>query len=339
MPSAVRRRLYHKLLPSNTFVDLSHDLRRTVLVAGSQRSGTTWLAALLVEAYHCRLVFEPLRNDHVADAVPCSFNRFVDPGQVDAELERYVHRALSGRVRSQWSDRWNTVRVARNRVVKEIGQNVLLPWIVNRFPQMPAVLVLRHPFTSAASAAELGWDARLTETLDQPSLVEGPLAPFAELVREYRSSPDPLLRHVLRWCVETVVPVLLLDPARVLVVFFEELSADPRREMARVGRYLEEAAPRRWKERPVKASALRRPSFTDWRSSAGATAEERFRSFEGSLGARLEEAVAMVSAFGLDRLYGAGPDPLVGPDEALGVSPGGAAGGRAAEAPGPDNEK
>jgi hypothetical protein len=317
VPEALRKWAYPKLLPSSAFVDLGGDASHTVYVAGSQRSGTTWLASLLVEMYRCRLVFEPLREDHVPDAVGCSFNRYLDPGAHDGALERYALDALSGRVRSPWSDRWNTVRVARRRVVKEIGQNLLLPWIARRFPQMPVVLVLKHPLTSAFSAAELGWADRLAETLDQPELLAGPLSPMAAVVREFSGMTDPFLRQVLRWCVETYVPVQLLDRERVVVVFFENLSRDPRREMDRVSSYLDRFGRRGWRARAVDSRALRRPSFTDWRRTAGTTAEDRFRTSLERIGGRAQEAMALVSEFGLDGIYGRVPDPLVAPGDLL----------------------
>lgn len=325
VPSELRRWAYPKLAPSRAFVDLGRGCAATLLVAGSQRGGTTWLASLATEAFHCRLVFEPLRREHIAAAAPCSFNRYVAPGEDAPELERYVRLALSGRVRSFWSDRWNTTRVSSHRVVKEIGQNLLLPWIAEAFPEVPIVLVLRHPLASAASAVALGWDARLEETLDQPALLAGPLAPFADAVDGHRRSADPLARHVLRWCVETAVPATMLDPSRVLVVFFEDLERDPAGEMARLDRHLERASTRRWRARPLDDAALRRPSFTDWRGTAGATrtagttGDERVRAVLAQRGPGGDEAMALIRAFGLERLYGAGPGPLVGPDDALGA--------------------
>ena len=205
----------------------------------SARSGSTWLSDILEESLRCRMVFEPLRRDKVPLAREVPWGRYSDPAAPDAALDEVLRRILTGRVRSQWSNKFNRYRFPRHRLVKEVRATNLLPRILARYPGMPVVFLLRHPVPTAWSAAQLYWKPYLTEFLKQRPLMEGPLAPFAELIAEEAAGTDLFQKHVLRWCLENYVPVNQLAPGSVHVVFYENIVEDPDGELERLGRYLE----------------------------------------------------------------------------------------------------
>lgn len=317
-PLTVARRIRWTASPRVAYLDLGHDPRRALLLAGSGRSGSTWLSEVLVEAYRCRVVFEPWRLDRLRPPGMPAWGCYVDPDADDPELRDAFERILAGRCRSRWTDQANRQRLARSRVVKEIRANTLLPWVVAQFPRTPVVYLLRHPVPSALSAAALGWDPQLEDFLDQGPLLEGPLAPFAELARRHAAGDDLFHRHVLRWCLENVVPVELLAPGSAHVVFYERAAEDPRAEFDRVCGFLARFADAGWSAAPRRSPDFGRQSLTNYRGSrvrhgpAGA-APWLDQVDPGALG----RAVDLVAAFGLDRLYGAGPAPLVDPDRVL----------------------
>jgi hypothetical protein len=53
--------------------DSSEDIRRTLLIAGTARSGTTWLAELLGARLPCRIMFEPFNRDKVEAIAHCQY--------------------------------------------------------------------------------------------------------------------------------------------------------------------------------------------------------------------------------------------------------------------------
>jgi hypothetical protein len=144
--------------------------------------------------------------------------------------------------------------------------------------------------------------------------MSGPLRPFAATIAEHTDG-DLFHRHVLRWCMENFVPVRLLAPGLVCVVFYEDLVEDPGRELARLSTFLHRYTAGRWALATDLPSALDRPSRTNYRDTPLMTAPDRLASWLGDVPVeRLRSAMAIVGAFGLDTVYGMGPKPLVAPD-------------------------
>jgi hypothetical protein len=304
--------------PRASYLDLHHDYRRTLLLVSSARSGSTWLSDILEESLHCRMIFEPLRRDRVPLAAKVPWGLYSDPGQPDAALDHVLERILTGRVRNQWANKFNQVRLPRHRLVKEVRATNLLPRIAKQYPGMPVVYLLRHPIPTAWSASELYWKPYLGEFLGQRQLIGGPLAPFADVIAEEATSDDLFQRHVLRWCLENFVPVQQLHPGSVHVVFYESIVADPDAELERLSRYLEGFRHGGWSFSAERPSSFDVPSRTNYRGTPVMAAEERLRSWCDEVPQdRIDKALALVTRFGLDRLYSSDVRPVVGPDVVL----------------------
>jgi len=314
---AVRRWRRLRSLRSG-FIERNHNIAKTLMIAGTGRSGSTWLSEVLVETFSCRMIFEPLRRDRVPVSAGLPWGSYADPGRDDPELRQVLERILSGRLRSRWSDRHNAYRFPRRRLVKEIRATNLLPWLSAQFPQMPIVYLLRHPVPTAWSAMELGWDPFLSEFLGQPRLMDGPLAPWREVIARHGADPDLFHRHVLRWCMENVVPISLLSPGSVHVVFYEDLVEDPHGELRRLAAYLRRFGRRTWAFDPNTRPMVDRPSFANFRKTPMMSPDERLRSWVGTVPQpSVERAVALLGEFGLDRVYATPVRPLVEPDDVL----------------------
>jgi Sulfotransferase family len=318
-PDLFRRRGRRAVSPKVAFVDRNHDPARTLLVVGSARSGTTWLAEVLSDGFRGRLVFEPLRAESVPLARPVRFGQFLDPGSgADPTMARVLDRIMTGRVRSRWTDDYNTVRLPHCRVVKEIRATNLLPWMVRRYPRTPVVYLLRHPVPSAWSVSQLGWPDNLRQFTDQGALMEGPLEPFQTLIREALDSNDPFRRLVLRWCLENVVPIQMLEAGRTHVVFYEQMVDDPRGELAKMDRYIRGFNPGPWNLKLASVENLDKPSHTNYRQTDVSSGPGRLDNWRDEVPAsEVEAALALVQGFGLDRIYGESTRPLIGPEAVL----------------------
>jgi hypothetical protein len=312
------RRWRRLTTPDAGFVELNHDTAKTLLLASSGRSGSTWLAEVIVESFSCRMIFEPLRRDKVPVAAGVPWGRYAEPGRDDAELERVMRLILSGRVRSPWSDKFNAYRFPRRRLVKEVRATNLLPWLRPQFPEVPIIYLLRHPVAVAWSAAELGLGTFFSEFLGQSALMEGPLAPWRDVIALHAEDSDPFHRHVLRWCMENTVPIRHLPPGSVHVVFYEDLVEDPRGELQRLAAYLGRFRKGAWTFDPTRPT-VDRPSRANYRETPMMAAPDRLHSWMDSVPvASVERAVALVSEFGLDGVYGASVRPNVRAEALLG---------------------
>ena len=276
-----------------SFVDLNDDYRRSILIAGSGRSGSTWLAQLVNHRNEYRLIFEPLRRDRSGIASCIPYGLYLDPSQTSGVESRAVEAVLRGRVRNSWSNWHNRRRVARRRIVKEIRATNLTPWIHTRFPDLPIVYLLRHPVPVAASWTRLGWPDYLDEFVRQEALMSR-FSPVRPLIDEVVRTGRPFERHVLRWCLENAIPLEDLRPGDAYVLFYERLVADPAAELPGLFRYL---------GKPFAPSVLEVVDIPSPLSYPGTptTLDER----DG------ERALEITSAFGLDRVYGADRDPRI----------------------------
>ena len=278
-------------------VDLG-DHRNSVFLAGSGRSGTTWVAEIINYRNGYRLIFEPFHPGKVDICGSFRRKQYLRP---DDRREAYLgpaRRILTGGLRSPWTDRFNRKLVARRRLIKDIRANLLLGWMGENFPGMPIVLLLRHPCAVVASRLALGWRDNLSETMEQEELVEDFLLPVEAEIRDARGAFE---RHVFSWCIENYVPLRQFGPREIHLSFYENFLVHPEDELRRLFAFLSEDFDGRvWRALSRPSPLSRRgegPSLDAWRRSV--------------TDAQLERAVEILGLFGLDRVYGEGamPDP------------------------------
>lgn len=301
MEGARLRRLFGGL-----HVDLARgDHRRSVLISGSPRSGTTWLSELVNHDNSYRRVFEPFHPGKVRDFRAFQSRQYLRPDDRRGEYLEPVRRALSGELRSRWTDRGGPVLAGR-RLVKEVRANLLLGWISANFPGLPIVLLLRNPRDVVASRLALGWGDNLSGTMGQEDLVRDHLLPMEAGIR---AAADPFERHLFLWCIDNYVPLRQLSPNDAHLLFYENLVHSPEKELRSLFAYLGEPFA------PNVLSRLDLPSPTS-RKDAEPRPEPA---------GRRERTAEVLSLFGLDRIYGEGTMP--DPDAARAVMTGVGAGG------------
>lgn len=275
--------------------DTAPDPERAIFLAGTARSGTTWVSELINHRNQYRYIFEPFYARKIPRLAAFGGRRYLRPTDDDPELLALAEHVLSGRIRHPWTERFNHRLVADRRLIKDIRANLFLKWLHRHFPGMPIVLVLRHPFAVALSYEKHGWRGSVESLLAQPALLEDHLQSYVEVIAEAR---DAFERAVCIWCVETLVPLKQFRPGELHITVYEQLLHDPEVEVARLFAFLgmtyDETALR----------VVRRPSLTSRRDSAIATGQDPAQSWKHRVtGERLERASEIVRRFGLDRLY------------------------------------
>jgi hypothetical protein len=280
------------------------DHRAAVFVAGSGRSGTTWLSELLLSGTQRRYVFEPLSRHVPQTAV---FHRdlvklYLRPDGEYPEHVAAMRDVLTGRVRSRWTERFNRRIVAEGRLVKEIRANLLLGWLQTNFPEMPIVLLLRHPCAVAASFVREGWVGRLGDLLAQPDLVADHLTGTQVELLARLARGSTFDRAIGLWCVETRVA---LRQARqgMFILCYESLSVEPEVAFGELLRWLgREGGSERVGGRLTRDSTTTR--------GARAATIDRISDWRRALSrSEIRRALEAVSAFELDLLYHEDPMP------------------------------
>jgi len=100
---------------TRAFIDYgSH--RKAVLLAGSGRSGTTWIAQLISSRGGWRLMFEPFHSRQIDLLSDWNYRQYLRPGDRDDRFVEPAARILTGKLRHPWVDRFNpSLLAARKR--------------------------------------------------------------------------------------------------------------------------------------------------------------------------------------------------------------------------------
>lgn len=286
------------------FVDADRSVNRTCFVLGSARSGTTWVAEVLSAAKDTRFIMEPFdeRCSQFRGGLPDA--TYLSPGVQNDRLAFFADKVFTGQLRSRWTDQYNHAHHPVRRVVKDVRTVALLGWIADRYPEMPILYVLRHPFATAWSMATLGWGTH-GDLLDPKRRLDV-LAPNERSVLLRQA----FLAEVTRWCVEQSRGLRSL-PASTIVCFYEDLVADPSGAFDAIADALggRSTAWQGWRPDPTTFAT---PSATSVRRSAPTSVTGWVESWQGELGPDVvDEALAIVATFGLDDLYGAASHPLL----------------------------
>lgn len=292
----VRRRLGVRYV-----IDRGIDHRSAIFLAGTARSGTTWVSELINYRNEYRYIFEPFNHKKVAAAVPFGSRRYMRPDETNTVLLDIANSILSGKMRSRWTERFNRRVVCDQRLVKCIRANLMLKWLHVNFPGMPVVLVLRHPCAVAHSYAKHGWGGAVEPLLAQETLIQDFLKQHTATIAQARGSFE---RAVCIWCIENLVALKQFKPGEAHVVFYEHLLLQPEIEVRRLFAFL---------AKPYDTTVIERitrPSLTSRKDSAVRMGEGAIGNWRGKVSdEQLRWTLDTVREFGLDTIYSDAPMP------------------------------
>jgi RimJ/RimL family protein N-acetyltransferase len=291
-------------------VDLPPDPAAAIIVAGSGRSGTTWLSQIINYGNEYRDMFEPFEPHQVPRVSHFRRNQYLRPTNGDYHYVEPVRQILSGQIRSEWIDQFNRCRVASRRLIKDIRCSLFLKWLATHFPETPIVYLLRHPLAVVRSRMQLHWHARLHDFLEQRELIEDHLQPFVSEIERANELPECAFeRQVLFWCVENYVPLSQFQRSEICLISYERLCLEPEAEVQRIFAFLNKTYDRRALEQRSRPSAQTRPA------SPIMTGGDLLEGWQNSFSsAQIDFAIGMLRRFGLDRVYGRDPLPVGGAD-------------------------
>jgi hypothetical protein len=205
----------------------------TILLAGTPRSGTTWVGQMLAAAEGHSLVNEPLglKMPGVQGA-GFSWATYVDPDEEWPQGESVLRRYFQGRGMTVKLLLRNGLRASTQRslIVKEVKANRLLPWIARRFSLRGMIHLIRHPcaVVSSQMANLPDRDPCLADNLKYLQRELPHLLPWArKLATEWEN-------RALTWALDQRVPLSAPDPKPWLTVSYERLVTAGERELERV---------------------------------------------------------------------------------------------------------
>ena len=290
-----------------SFFDLAW--RPTAFLAGTGRSGTTWVEEIINCRQEYRVIFEPFWPLRVPLCRMFPETTYLPADDPARDHYRAARTVLSGRFRNKWTDQFNHRRIYWKRLIKDVRANLFLHWLHHRFPSLPIVFLIRHPCAVVVSQQKALWRPSAFEFLEKPTLVRDHLEPFVKLIQ---SAEDEFDQKVIAWCVRNFVPLQQFRRGEMLVMFYEDLVTQPKTEIGRLFDFLEQGIPREALAQWKRPSALVRPD------SAIVTGDDPLNSWRLHLtDKQIARAASLLQQFGLDRLYGAESSPRIKPDEVL----------------------
>lgn len=285
---------------------MSSSFRSLTLILGSGRSGTTWLMNLLNHDTRHEVRFEPL---HHAFLPREHFDRSRG-GIPSPALRERIERAFEGPIASSWIRRFvppEGVECA-GVVVKTIRLHGFLRWLLESYPEMRLILLLRHPLAVALSQRRMAFGDVLARRLrgDEPDRAFPGARPMLE------AAESPIARGAADWCIANLLALRDLDPERAHVLFYEHLVRRPEVELQRLERFL---------RRPFGGSAralLTKPSELTSQDSPLHRGEDPSLAWRVAMPpSGFDSGVDMLERLGMDWLYDRRLMPLVDPDALL----------------------
>ncbi len=282
--------------------------RKSLIIAGSGRSGTTWMMELLNFKNQYRVMFEPFHNDKVPIFKNWRYRQYLPQHNKEMKFIQTADNILRGKIRNDWVDHFNTKTIVTKRIIKDIRMNLILKWMFSRFPGIKIILMLRHPCAVAYSKLKLNWDSHLEEYLNQTELMRDFLSPFeSHLIGE----TDEFNKHIFMWCIENFIPLKQFNNEEIHIIFYEDMCINLSFELKKVYRFLGEDIYQTEKIKSVPSALVREDSAIN-------TNADLLSNWQNFLSAeKVDNAINIVNLFGLDLLYDHNPIPLISSDKVL----------------------
>lgn len=200
-----------------------------ILIAGSGRSGTSWILNTLAETINYQPIFEPLNPNFVVEAQellgvkqeskPVITSPYLRAHGNYPEWNALLTRAFSGTIRNLWTDKKRYTFFPKGYIVKVIRANFMLGYISKIFnPKI--IFVMRHPCAVIFSRMRLNWEVNLQELLSNPEIIEDYLQPY---LADIEKETDPVGIHAIWWALEQLIALDSLKDQDYFFIHYEDI--------------------------------------------------------------------------------------------------------------------
>lgn len=185
-----------------------------VIVVGSARSGTSWLAELLARPYRYRLLFEP-EHEFQTPKGYLLCDKWMTNREEAGKAHSYLKKVFKNRVDNNWiaqhsNRKWKRHLwpfIPKRFVIKFVRCNLSAKYMNHVFG-IPVIHVVRDPFEVIASQqrVKFPWLYDLNHFENQKDLVALVKKEFNYDISQWRElSPTEIL--ALRWALENCLPL------------------------------------------------------------------------------------------------------------------------------------
>ncbi len=272
------------------------DPKTSILVFGSIRSGSTWLAEVLSSLDGHVQIFEPLHPEFVPDARKTLVERNPYVPSVDswpAGRSCLFGKILSGKLVNSWTMSQASIQEvfhANRLVIKFVRGNLLLEWLAANMDIHTPVLVIRHPCAIIASHLNKGWPPSKNVLLGNSYFDR-----FPEIRNDCSELSEPEELAALAWCLRYHAPLMSQKPYPFILVSYEKLVRNGKEELEKLFRAL---------DIPLDKKAIDQlsiPSDTVTKGSQVVAGRDPLAGWRGKLNDRqVDNILAVLNKFGMD---------------------------------------
>lgn len=292
-----------------------HDYRKSIFIAGSARSGTTWLQEIINFNNDYRILFEPFDPDKVDLVRQWRDFQYLRADEDDPMYLEPMKEILTGHVKDAWVNSYNKRLFSNKRIIKAVYANLLLFWMKNHFPEVPIILILRHPCAVANSKINIvGKNFRyevnpLKTFLTQKELMTDYLLPFEDQLMGEKTVFETF---IFMWCIENLVPLTQFRKGGLYITFYENLCVKPEIEISNIFSFI---------NKPYLTDVMNKvntPGVMSREKSAINQGTNLIRSWRKHItDDQIQRALEILNLFGLERIYNHSDMPLLESNELL----------------------
>lgn len=209
---------------------------KPILITGSHRSGSTWLASMLALSSNSLVAHEPFNIQPWAYALDglakywFTYAPALPQAMVFEAFSKVIERRTRKIFLKNQLQHWiPPVRTNQRLIIKDPIAALSSEWIAKNF-DLEVIVLVRHPAAFAASLKRLGWRHPFEHFLKQTMLMQRHLEPYRA---EIASKPQDIVEQAaIIWkCIYSVLLTYLDSHPNWLVRKHEVLSSNPVAEL------------------------------------------------------------------------------------------------------------
>lgn len=224
----------------------------TIVIAGTPRSGTTWLMEVFAAIPGYTYLYEPINPIWFPKIRGVGFQSrtYLPPDTDWLEGKDYLEKTFTGRVFSLLPPYKSEPEPIMHRllgnklIVKFVRLNRLLPWVAKRFQLRGIFFIIRHPCAVVASQLKTGFygyfsgsppyhktSPTLENVLNEASKID---VLDKELFKRLKSikTQEEMLAAI--WCLDNYIPLFSPKPHPWTTVIYEKLIKEEKNEFIRL---------------------------------------------------------------------------------------------------------
>lgn len=185
-----------------------------LIIVGSARSGTSWLAETIAAQHRYRLLFEP-EHEFNTELGKLICDKDLNQKNITPQAENYFKKIFANRVNNDWIAQCSNRKYKRHlwpllpkRIIVKFVRANLAAHYMNEHFQIPLIHLLRNPYDVLHSQqrVKFQWLFDLSHFQQQEELMELVKSKFNFDLKENLKYTE-LEILCIRWCLENVIPL------------------------------------------------------------------------------------------------------------------------------------